>query len=86
MKAKKIEFEYFAPGAKRAAVAGNFNCWLPSPMKKTGRGKWKLRVHLKPGRYEYRYLIDEVWMNDVHPVHSVPSRNGSWNCVLEIPA
>lgn len=81
---KKIDFEYFAAEAKEAAVAGSFNDWKPAPLKRNGNGKWSLSLKLKPGRYEYRYLIDGTWQNDQRPVECVPNAFGTWNCVLEI--
>lgn len=83
---KKIVFEYYAPGAQSAALAGAFNEWNPSrhPLKNEEGGWWRIALRLPPGRYEYRYLIDGIWENDQRPVICVPNPFGSWNCVIEV--
>ena len=84
--AKKIEFEFFAPQAERVQLAGTFNHWNPSQteLKKDRSGKWRASLLLAPGRYEYRYWVDESWQNDQHPVECVPNVFGTWNCVVEV--
>lgn len=81
----KNDFEYCAAEAKEVAVAGTFNDWKPVPLKPNGKGKWALSLKLKPGRYEYRYFVDNTWQNDQRTVECVPNAFGTWNCVLEVP-
>lgn len=81
---KKVNFEYFAPGAKKVEIAGTFNDWKPAPLKKSNEGKWSGSLDLQLGKYEYRYLVDETWQNDQRPVECVPNNFGSWNCVVEV--
>ena len=83
---KKIVFEYYAPLVRSVSVAGTFNDWdhESCPLKKDKSGKWKIEVALPPGRYEYRYLVDDVWGNDQRPVECVPNAFGSWNCVVTV--
>jgi len=83
---KKVQFEFLAPEAQEVYLAGNFNNWDANahPMKKDKKGTWKTAFSLKPGRYEYRFLVDGNWRND--PVCSccVPNEFGSQNCVRMI--
>ena len=46
--------------ASSVAVVGNFNGWSPAThqMKKNG-DTWELTVSLAPGRYAYRFLVDQ---------------------------
>jgi 1,4-alpha-glucan branching enzyme len=81
---RKSNFEYFAPESKEVQIAGTFNDWKPVNLTKSGEGKWAIALDLKPGRYEYRYLVDGTWQNDQRPVECVPNNFGTWNCVLEI--
>jgi 1,4-alpha-glucan branching enzyme len=80
---KRIPFEFLAPEAKEVYLAGDFNNWDFSvhPMKKDKKGKWKITLSLKPGRYEYRFLIDGRWENDSKCSSCVPNEFGSQNCV-----
>jgi 1,4-alpha-glucan branching enzyme len=84
--AKKIDFEYFAPQAKQVQLAGTFNDWNPSrtELKKDRSGTWRITLLLAPGKYEYRYLVDQSWQNDQRPVECVPNVFGTWNCVVEV--
>ena len=55
-----------AQGAKHAAVAGEFNDWLPKPMRKLKDGSFSVTLDLEAGReYQFRYVIDkQYWVND----------------------
>ncbi|MBI1978106.1 MAG: isoamylase early set domain-containing protein, partial [Candidatus Omnitrophica bacterium] len=79
---KNVTFEFYAPSAKEVKLGGDFNQWNPSKfrLKKAANGNWSLTLKLKPGRYEYRYLVDGNWENDQRPVGCVPNAFGSWNC------
>lgn len=59
-------FAFQAPRARQVCLAGDFNNWNPKagPMQKRADGVWHLSVALKPGRYEYRFIADEVWCDD----------------------
>ena len=82
-KTKKVQFEFLAPEALEVYLAGNFNNWNSSanPMKKDKKGIWKTALSLKPGRYEYRFLVDGNWENDPACCNCVPNEFGSQNCV-----
>ncbi len=83
IKTKKVQFEFFAPGALKVFLAGDFNNWdtTANPMKKDKKGLWKTTVSLEPGRYEYRFLVDGNWANDPSCAGCVPNEFGSTNCV-----
>jgi 1,4-alpha-glucan branching enzyme len=63
---RRVTFSLNAPGAQEVFVTGDFNGWKQKahPMKRSADGIWKKIVMLPPGRYEYRYLVDEAWSND----------------------
>jgi len=63
--AAKTQFEFLAPEAGEVYLAGDFNNWDPqsTPLKKDKKGIWKISLPLKPGRYEYRYFIDDNWVS-----------------------
>jgi len=80
---KKVQFEFLAPEALKVYLAADFNNWDTSanPMKKDKKGLWKITITLKPGRYEYRFLVDGKWENDPSCAGCVPNEFGSMNCV-----
>jgi hypothetical protein len=72
-------------GAKRVALAGNFNDWNPGElwMKKTADG-WELPYALGPGNYQYKFIVDGKWMTD--PAHNriVDDGRGNHNSFLVV--
>jgi 1,4-alpha-glucan branching enzyme len=83
---KEVPFEFYAPTAAEVRVSGTFNDWDTSKnkLKKDKEGRWSIALKLKPGHYEYRYLVDGNWENDQRPVGCVPNAYGTWNCVIEV--
>lgn len=83
---KSVSFEFYAPFASNVDIAGEFNNWdsAKAKLKKGADGHWKLVLNLKPGRYEYRFLVDGNWENDPKSIEFVPNHFGTWNCVIEV--
>jgi 1,4-alpha-glucan branching enzyme len=85
---QKITFTYFAPQAGSVLVAGDFTGWATSPIslvKKQG-GTWSTTVALKPGKYQYRLLVDGQWQNDPGCPDMEANEFGSANCILSVAA
>ncbi len=83
---RKIEFVLESPKAHSAAVAGTFNDWEPNQgwMSKDAAGIWRTTISLRPGRYEYRFVVDGEWVNDPKATEFVPNSLGSTNSVLVV--
>lgn len=85
-KGKSVTFSMNAPDAKEVMLAGDFNNWdYTTTRLEKGKDKvWRVEVALKPGRYEYKFVVDGNWMSD--PANSNNSWNpfGTENSVLEI--
>lgn len=77
----------FAPQAREVAVAGGFNNWRPeaTPLRDTGAGEWAVRLPLRSGRYEYRFVVDGQWVDDPRASQRVASPYGGTNSVLQVP-
>jgi len=84
--AKPTEFKFYAPQAKRVSLAGSFNNWDTRALsaKRDSRGNWMVKVNLKPGRYEYKFLVDGSWLNDPHCKSCVSNAFGTQNCTIEV--
>lgn len=54
-------------------------------MSPGNNGKWTCDVTLAPGTYEYRYVVDGVWMPDPNADHSVLNPYGQRNSLLTVP-
>lgn len=88
-------FECAAPDNYKVFVAGTFNGWDPKsiPMINDGEGNWEVDVPLSPGRYEFKFVVDDKWCCDPgcgcngpdHCVHKcVPNDFGTMNRILEV--
>jgi 1,4-alpha-glucan branching enzyme len=86
--ARGASFEYFNPTAREVLVAGSFNDWQPAatPMSNQRGGKWSTELLLKPGRYEYRLVVDGRWQDDPMAARFVANPFGGLNCVIEVKA
>ena len=82
-KAKKVQFNLFAPEAERVCLAGEFNNWCVDslPMKRDKKGTWEASFALTSGRYEYRFWVDGGWQDDPNAQERVENPFGSQNCV-----
>lgn len=58
---KGTGFSFFAPSAARVSIVGSFNRWDPERDRLAGpdgKGVWTIVLPLPPGRYEYRFVIN----------------------------
>jgi chromosome partitioning protein len=81
------QFFYHAPKANRVKIVGTFNHWKPSEeslMERKKDGTWSKRIYLAPGTYQYRFLIDDVWVEDQNNFYQVDNAFGGKNSVVEI--
>jgi 1,4-alpha-glucan branching enzyme len=88
MKRKRITFKFNAPEAKSVHIAGSFNDWKihsdPLSQSKEGEtsGTWSRVIYLEPGVYEYRFIVDGLWHDDVGSAEGWTNEFGSFNCVI----
>jgi hypothetical protein len=84
---QEINLTFYAPEARKVNVAGNFNNWRPeaTPLKNTGAGEWIVRLRLRSGQYEYRFVVDGRWSEDPRASQRVANPYGSFNSVLMVP-
>lgn len=69
--------------AETVIVTGSFNGWSHNDYRMVYRdGEWVFPIHLHPGRYSYKYIVDGAWILD--PANSLWEENefGGGNSVL----
>ncbi|HOQ67700.1 MAG TPA: isoamylase early set domain-containing protein [Candidatus Atribacteria bacterium] len=84
---RKVELVFYSPAQnpRTVAVAGEFSSWDPLPMNRVNEECWKIQVELKPGKYQYGFLIDgEEWIADPASLRQVPDGFGKFNSVLVV--
>ncbi len=84
---KVVLFQFYAPAASSVYIVGDFNSWGhpsngvvrdPNALMEFNEtsGLWEKRLELRPGRYEYKYVIDGYnWVSD--PAAELYAPNGN---------
>ena len=49
-----------------------------------GAGLWQTTLALKPGRYQYKFVVDGEWMADPEAKQNVFNVHGTLNSVIEV--
>ncbi len=77
------QFAFKAPTTRQVSLVGDFNNWdtNAAPMQKDPDGIWRLSVSLRPGRYEYRFYADGVWLDDPTAQQRAVNALGTENCI-----
>ncbi|MFH1314138.1 MAG: glycogen-binding domain-containing protein [Candidatus Eisenbacteria bacterium] len=84
---KEIQFTFDNPEATKVILAGDFNEWslTAAKMEKDDEGVWRVKVMLKPGSYEYKFLVDDTdWVEDPDNEDTVPDPYGGVNSVITV--
>ena len=78
-----VEFTLNAPDARQVFLAGEFNHWDTQslPLKKDKSGVWKVKIKLLPGRYEYKFFADSVWVESLPRAEKSSNPFGTQNFV-----
>jgi hypothetical protein len=75
------------PGARSVSVAGDFNGWNPTQtqLERSEGGVWTATIPLKPGRYQYMFVIDgKQWIADPLAAEGAGDGFGAQNAVLDV--
>ena len=86
-KRKRVTFSIKAEPTSTVYVAGSFNHW--DHKKKKLKPDTKSATHtgsllLEPGKYEYKFVVDNVWMIDPENDDFVRNAYGSLNSVVHV--
>ena len=84
---REIVFTLASPKNARVQIAGDFNNWVPDPLHLTnslGRPVWQKVISLRPGSYQYKYLIDDRWIPDPANDKTVPDFFGGANSIINV--
>ncbi len=66
-------------------IKGEMNSWNPAnTIVEKEEGKWVTSLQLNPGKYQYKYIVDDQEINDPTNVDSVSNGIGGFNSVLTI--
>lgn len=80
-----VMFVLDAPQSKDVRVTGEFTNWSREGLamdKDNADGLWKVVVDIAPGEYEYRFVVDGVWVRDPNNKDYVRNEFGQENSLL----
>ena len=81
-------FSLYAPDVNEVYLAGDFNDWQPEAkgysLRKFKGDIWRKMLKLKPGRYEYQFVVDGQWWCDPENDNRVSNPYCSENCIIEV--
>ena len=83
----QVRFVFFAPGAKKVSLAGDFNEWnaegtVLEPVD--GQGTFTATLPLRRGTHEYMFNVDGRWVTDPAASERRPDGFGRENGVLRL--
>jgi len=84
---RAVVFTIQAPANAKVQIAGDFNGWNPEALHyrdNHGIPGWRKRVSLKPGTYQYKYLVNGQWITDPANNETVDDSLGGANSVVNV--
>jgi len=84
-KTTEVEFKVYAPGSASVAVAGDFNNWKPSALKKDKSGNWSGKLNLSAGAHQYKIVFNgQYWETDSSNPERVSDGHGGENSIKRV--
>lgn len=84
-KRKRVKFELDTDKANEVYLAGSFNDWNPKKNKLSYKnGVFSTSLLLPPGRYEYKFVINDTWCVDPECEEWAPNNMGSLNSIKTV--
>ncbi|MBI4552660.1 MAG: hypothetical protein HY710_10385 [Candidatus Latescibacteria bacterium] len=84
-----VRFVFVDPNTEDVRVVGDFNGWDVNglPLRETGgRGVWTAAVPLRPGMYQYMFIVDGMrWVTDPTAEAYLDDGFGNRNALLHVP-
>jgi 1,4-alpha-glucan branching enzyme len=83
---RRVTFRLKTPRASEVLLAGDFNGWDPraNPLKKDRNGFWKTTLILPSGRYEFKFMVDGRWRENLETELTAPNSCGTLNNVVVV--
>jgi chromosome partitioning protein len=87
---REVSIRFSDRQAGDVRIAGDFNGWVPDKGVRSvieaeeGSRVWTKILHLPPGTYQYRYVVDGEWREDPSNTNTAPSSTGRVNSVLVV--
>jgi len=86
IKRRKVTFLLENADANEVFLIGDFNKWNPKshPMRSDENGAWVRNVLIPPGEYEYKFIVDGQWKEDLQNDQLNPNCFGTYNNIINV--
>ena len=86
IKRRRVTFSFKSSDAEEVILMGDFNNWNAKkhPMQKDRNGMWVKSVIISPGKYEYKFLVDDQWKEDPQGDQTCLNCFGTYNNVFNL--
>lgn len=83
---RRVRFRVRLEGASEVVVTGEFTNWsrVGVRLNSAPNNEWRGFLHLPPGEYQYRLIVDGEWRDNPDAPRRVANPFGSENCVLTV--
>jgi len=82
---KLVKFQIQAEPGSEVYLAGSFNAWDPKANKlRKSKDIYTTSIVLEKGRYEYKFVINDVWHVDPNCPEWQPNSMGSINSLITV--
>ena len=84
---RQVTFALKAKSAEWVSVVGEFNAWHEDKgaMKHGEDGVWTKTLRLKPGSYQYKFIVDGEWWADPDNPTFCYNEHGTTNSIVDVP-
>ncbi len=79
----RFSYQALTAGKYEVGIAGDFTEWKILSLQDFG-GLYLIDFDLKPGKYRYKYIIDEVWRTDPNNPETEADPFGGMNSIIEV--
>lgn len=87
----KVEFIWPYDGDYHLIFASSDDNWIPHPMGLfdphpngiSDYQQWIINIDLPPGKHEYKYIVDGIWMED-ETQNCITNTHGTYNNIVSI--
>ncbi len=83
---RRVQLEFVDPNARMVCVAGTFNDWNQTAieMVSMGAGRWWKELMLPPGEHQYRFIVDDIWVDDPAATEYAENDLGGRNAIIRV--
>jgi len=72
--------------AQKVLLAASFNEWRPTALRRQKDGSYMVTINLRPGTYEYKFIVDDEWTVDPDNPTWALNPYGTFNSVAHVKA